>query len=391
MVRGVPVFAAREFAGPFLNWPVAKQVGRTLTNPVVALILMGITMFAWHVPAAYEMALRSSAWHQVEHACFLLTSLIFWWPVVQPWPTRERWPRWAMVPYLLIADLQNTVLSAILIFSDRVLYPSYAAAPRLFGFSALQDQAAAGAMMWVLGSVAFVIPAVVIAIQCLSPKRSPREFTGAAAQPHSSSLPWDSSPFDVLPQDLKGRLTPRARQAVWFVILFVATGLLFARLSAGSSDDDDQGLRFSGESGPFIVSVFSQPGNLPQGPVEFNILTQDRSTGEVLLDATAVLSAKSVAGETTDGPTAQAGYDASENKLFQTAEMSFAVPGDWNVTVVLARNGQVAEFSMPLHIVKAETRPAVPWSYVMFLIVAVGLMAIYVRRHRIRKGRVGVT
>ena len=86
---------------------------------------MGVAMFAWHTPALYELALRSSAWHQVEHACFFLTSLIFWWPVVQPWPSRARWPRWAMVPYLLIADLQNTALSAILVFSDRVLYPSY--------------------------------------------------------------------------------------------------------------------------------------------------------------------------------------------------------------------------------------------------------------------------
>ncbi len=49
---------------------------------------MGVAMFAWHTPALYELALRSPAWHQTEHACFLLASLIFWWPVVQPWPSR---------------------------------------------------------------------------------------------------------------------------------------------------------------------------------------------------------------------------------------------------------------------------------------------------------------
>src|SRR5271166_3684036 len=147
LVRGLPIFAAREFAGPFLNWSVAKRVGGALTHPVVALLLMGLAMFAWHTPALYELALRSSAWHQVEHAWFFLTSTIFWWPVVQPWPSRAHWPRWAMVPYLLIADIQNTVLSAILVFSDRVLYPSYALTPRLFGLSAQQDQAASGAIM----------------------------------------------------------------------------------------------------------------------------------------------------------------------------------------------------------------------------------------------------
>ncbi len=76
-----------------------------------------------------------------------------------------------MVPYLLIADLQNTVLSAILVFSDRVIYPSYATKPSLFGFSPLHDQAAAGAIMWVLGSLAYLIPAVIVAVQCMQRQR----------------------------------------------------------------------------------------------------------------------------------------------------------------------------------------------------------------------------
>src|SRR5271169_4211889 len=72
MVRGLPIFAAREFAGPFLNWSVAKAIGSLLTNPVFALLLMGVVMFAWHTPGLYELALRSPAWHQTEHACFLI-------------------------------------------------------------------------------------------------------------------------------------------------------------------------------------------------------------------------------------------------------------------------------------------------------------------------------
>jgi len=76
-----------------------------------------------------------------------------------------------MIPYLLLADLQNTALSAFLIFCDRVVYPTYATAPRIFGMSALEDQAAAGAIMWVPGSVAFLIPLVVISIRLMSPSR----------------------------------------------------------------------------------------------------------------------------------------------------------------------------------------------------------------------------
>jgi cytochrome c oxidase assembly factor CtaG len=125
----------------------------------------------------YELALRFEFWHEVQHFFFLGTGLLFWWPVVQPWPSRLRWPRWAMIPYLLFADIQNTALSAFLIFSERVVYPTYAAVPRLWGISALDDQAAAGAIMWVPGSVIFLIPVGILAVRLLD---APRTATSAA-------------------------------------------------------------------------------------------------------------------------------------------------------------------------------------------------------------------
>ena len=193
LVRGLPVFAAREFAGPFLNWRVATRVGNALIHPAVALVIMGVAMFVWHTPRLYELALASSSWHEFEHACFFLASLIFWWPVINPWPSRSQRPRWIVVPYLLIGDLQNTVLSAILVFSDRVLYPSYATTPRLFGLSALADQVAAGAIMWVMGSTVFLIPAIVIAVQCLSSRRSSPSMVARRRRSHSTpSSPWDA-------------------------------------------------------------------------------------------------------------------------------------------------------------------------------------------------------
>src|SRR5271167_1219786 len=277
MVRGLPIFAAREFAGPFLNWSLAKSIGSALTHPVVALLLMGVAMFAWHTPALYELALRSSAWHQVEHAWFFLTSTIFWWPVVQPWPSRAHWPRWAIVPYLLIADIQNTVLSAILVFSDRVLYPSYSVVPRLFGLSALEDQAAAGAIMWVVGSLAYVVPAVIIAIQCLSKKPAPPETAADRKRDKSfdEALPPFSRALPRIPRFLRARLTTRRLEALSFAALFIAVGFLFVRLLASSSDDDDQALRFAGTSGSFAVAVFAPAGDLAAGPSPFSILVQN--------------------------------------------------------------------------------------------------------------------
>jgi hypothetical protein len=66
-----------------------------------------------------------------------------------------------------VADVSNTILSALLTFSDRVLYPHYDQIPRLFGVSALEDQSAAGVIMWVPGSVAFLLPLFSLGIRLL--------------------------------------------------------------------------------------------------------------------------------------------------------------------------------------------------------------------------------
>ena len=169
LLRGLPRSVLRDGLGPFFRTPALHHVIRVLTHPVFAWLAMNISYLAWHVPQGYELALSSPRWHELEHACFLVTSLLFWFPVIQPWPSVSAGSRWAMLPYLVGADLVNTALAASLTFAGRVIYPSYANGPRIFGLSALDDQVAAGALMWVIGSIFYLVPLGAIAVQLLSP------------------------------------------------------------------------------------------------------------------------------------------------------------------------------------------------------------------------------
>jgi putative membrane protein len=65
---------------------------------------------------------------------------LFWWPVVQPWPSVPVWPRWSMLLYLFLAPLPCDILSGLLVFSERVVYAVYFWAAHRFGMSALEDQ-----------------------------------------------------------------------------------------------------------------------------------------------------------------------------------------------------------------------------------------------------------
>ena len=170
MLRGLPRLLIRFPAGPLLRARWFRAVLRFVTQPVAAWLAMNIAYLGWHVPAFFELTFQSDRIHDFEHLCFFLTSVGFWWVVLTPWPSHARWPRWATIPYLLSADVVNTVLSATLAFSGKVLYPSYAAAPRISNLSPLKDQVAAGAEMWVLNSIVMLIPAVVLTMKLLTPK-----------------------------------------------------------------------------------------------------------------------------------------------------------------------------------------------------------------------------
>lgn len=170
LLRGIPAPIAKGLLGPLLRLRSLRSFCRSLTHPVACWVTMSVAFWSWHLPGPYQLALRSENWHVVEHSCFIGAALLFWWPVVQPWPAKSHWPRLAMVPYLLLADIQNTVLSALLVFSNRLLYPYYLSATRPAGISAFDDQVMAGLIMWVPGSLFYLIPAALIFLRLLSPQ-----------------------------------------------------------------------------------------------------------------------------------------------------------------------------------------------------------------------------
>jgi cytochrome c oxidase assembly factor CtaG/polyferredoxin len=231
LLRSLPRSVLRDGLGPFFRAQSLRRIIDLITHPVFAWLAMNVAYIAWHIPQAYELALRSPGWHAVEHACFLGTGLLFWLPIVQPWPTVNRGSRWAMLPYLVGADLVNTGLAAVLSFADRVIYPSYAAGPRVFGLSALGDQAAAGALMWVIGSIFYLVPLAAIAIHLLSPQ-SRRPAAGTLRQ-GNIAVPHPGRRFDLLTLPLIGpllrwRYGRMALQSIAFAaaVLVIADGFL---------------------------------------------------------------------------------------------------------------------------------------------------------------------
>ena len=216
MLRGLPNRIRKYWIGPFLAWKPLRTFFHFLTHPVTCLFLFIAVTWTWHWPPLYELGLRNASWHQFEHACFILASLLFWWPVIQPWPSKSVLPRWSMIPYLLIADISNTVFSAAFCFWEKVIYPTYENAPRIIGISAMDDQAIAGAIMWVPGSILFLIPVGMIIMEQLSPRLS---LASASRPPPLRNLrkPCISPFWRLLPAGHSiplAWMSPRARRVI---------------------------------------------------------------------------------------------------------------------------------------------------------------------------------
>jgi len=170
LLHGLPQFFARKIVGPVLRWSLVKRLERIAGNPAFCWFAATLALIGWHIPAVFELALRWNWLHELEHACFLGAGLLFWWPVVQPWPSAARWPAWSIPLYLFCATLPCDALSAFLAFCDRVVYRSYLAAPRIFAWSPLADQQFAAAMMWAAVTIILVLPAVIITLRILAPQ-----------------------------------------------------------------------------------------------------------------------------------------------------------------------------------------------------------------------------
>jgi cytochrome c oxidase assembly factor CtaG len=178
----LPSRLAESIALPIARWRPIQSLGRLLGHPFVCWVAATTALVAWHVPALLTLSMHSRAWHAIEHASFVASGLLFWWPVVQPWPTSSPERPWSIVLYLFLATLPCDVLSGFLVFSERIAYPMYLSAPRHVSVSVLDDQQLAGALMWTAVTIIYLVAGVIVATRSLSRSSLPTD--------NSSSRGW---------------------------------------------------------------------------------------------------------------------------------------------------------------------------------------------------------
>jgi putative membrane protein len=148
LVAGTP----GEILRPALSWPGVGPVARWLTRPIMAYVLFNVVFAAWHLPPLYNLAMAEHPVHIVEHVMFLVTGVLMWWPLLSPLPELPRLPYPGQMLYCFLMSIPMSIVAVYVSLADHVLYPAYAAAPRIWALSPLEDQQLGGLIMWIPGA-----------------------------------------------------------------------------------------------------------------------------------------------------------------------------------------------------------------------------------------------
>jgi putative membrane protein len=137
---------------PLLRRASLRGILALLFHPVTCAVLSTGVVSVWHAPFLYEWTLQDKLVHVGEHLMFLAVSLLYWWPLASPSEVFPA-PSYAVrMLYVLATEVAMIPVSAYVVFSGDILYPTYEYAPRLIpGFSPADDQLAAGVIMKATG------------------------------------------------------------------------------------------------------------------------------------------------------------------------------------------------------------------------------------------------
>jgi cytochrome c oxidase assembly factor CtaG len=169
----VPILAILALTKVLLR-PLTRGVSNVerraglLAHPVAAVVLYVAVIWAWHIPAAYDLAVRHEGVHILEHLSFLAVGTLYWWHLLSPIRSRMRLDGLGPVAYMGGTKLFVGALGMGLAFAPVALYPYYVHHARVWGISALEDQGMAGILMAVEQSVIMGIALAVLFMRALA-------------------------------------------------------------------------------------------------------------------------------------------------------------------------------------------------------------------------------
>ncbi len=159
LLHGTPAWLADRLIGAASS----QRLLRVLARPSGAFAAFNLILVAWHLPPLYNLAMNEHPIHIAQHLMMLAASVLLWWPVLSPSHTLPRAAYPVQLLYLFIVGLPMVVVSIFITMAESLLYPYYAAAPRVWEqLTPRADQQLGGLIMWIPGGLVFLVAISVV-------------------------------------------------------------------------------------------------------------------------------------------------------------------------------------------------------------------------------------
>jgi putative membrane protein len=158
LLAGVPGWMIRRPLATGFIAPIAQF----FTRAPIAFVVFNVVIAAWHLPPLYNAAMAHHSIHIVEHLMFMVAAVLMWWPLMSQLPELPRLAYPGQMLYAFLMSIPMSIIAVYIAMSDHVLYPAYAAAPRVLPLSPLEDQLLGALIMWIPGGIIFYIIMTVV-------------------------------------------------------------------------------------------------------------------------------------------------------------------------------------------------------------------------------------
>jgi putative membrane protein len=153
----------RWLAGRLTMWPPVRGPWRFASSVPIGFVIYTLVFTLWHVPALYDLMMRVHGFHIAMHLMVMASAVLMWWPVAGGAAVEKPLSPPAQIFYLAVIGIPMMPIAALITFAEHPLYDWYALAPRVFAtLSALEDQRLGGLIMWVPGTLFWLLPITVI-------------------------------------------------------------------------------------------------------------------------------------------------------------------------------------------------------------------------------------
>jgi putative membrane protein len=163
--RPLPVFllalpsrVAHDLAHGFKGSVWGRCAG-VVSNALAAWLIHAVALWAWHIPALFQAAVRSEYVHALQHASFFFSALLFWWAIIHG---GRAIGYGAALLYMFTTAMHSGLLGALITLTGTVWYPTYTKTAPAWGLTPLEDQQLGGLIMWIPAGLVYLFAGLML-------------------------------------------------------------------------------------------------------------------------------------------------------------------------------------------------------------------------------------